>query len=140
MTTPDPTGRTFWVTDGPTWCRRLATLMPPARGHTTRFHGVLASAHKWRAAVVPVPTPEPTTNTTPSAMTLARRLDWAALLRRVWGPVANQYVAETTPMADASVPIDMAMVDIDAAPDAPPVMPTYLAEAHANAGGGASLT
>ena len=22
---PDPTGRTSWVTDGPTWCRRLAT-------------------------------------------------------------------------------------------------------------------
>lgn len=28
---PDPSGRTSWVTDGPTWCRRLATLIPPRR-------------------------------------------------------------------------------------------------------------
>ena len=84
---PDPTGRTSWVTDGPTWCRRLATLMPPRRGHTTRYHGVLASAHRWRADVLPVPPPEVTSNTTtPTPMTLARRLDWAALLRRTWGP------------------------------------------------------
>jgi len=47
---PDPTGRTSWVTDGPTWVRRLATLIPPRRSHSTRFHGVLASAHRWRAA------------------------------------------------------------------------------------------
>ena len=42
---PDPTGRTSWVTDGAAWCRRLATLIPPRRSHTTRFHGVLSSAH-----------------------------------------------------------------------------------------------
>jgi len=42
---PDPSGRTSWVTDGPTGCRRLATLIPPRRSHTTRFHGVLSSAH-----------------------------------------------------------------------------------------------
>jgi hypothetical protein len=82
---PDPTGRTSWVTDGPSWCRRLATLLPPRRSHTTRFHGILSSAHRFRAAVVPVPltAPEPGP---PAMMTLARRLDWAALLRRVWGP------------------------------------------------------
>jgi hypothetical protein len=85
---PDPTGRTSWVTDGPTWCRRLATLIPPRRRHTTRFHGILASAHRWRARVVPTPTPltEPADANTPTAMMLARRLDWASLLRRVWGP------------------------------------------------------
>ena len=54
---PDPTGRTSWVTDGPSWCRRLATLIPPRRSHTTRFHGVLSSAHRWRDPVVPTPQP-----------------------------------------------------------------------------------
>jgi len=83
---PDPSGRTSWVTDGPTWCRRLATLLPPRRGHTTRFHGVFASAHRLRARVVPTPVVEDPSATTPTANTLARRLDWAALLRRVWGP------------------------------------------------------
>jgi hypothetical protein len=56
---PDPSGRTSWVTDGTTWCRRLATLIPPRRSHTTRFHGVLSSAHVWRSRVVPsLPTAE----------------------------------------------------------------------------------
>ncbi len=85
---PDPTGRTAWVTDGATWCRRIATLIPPRRSHTTRFHGLLASAHRLRARVVPSSTPvtDPGTINPPTAMTLARRLDWASLLRRVWGP------------------------------------------------------
>lgn len=52
---PDPTGRTSWVTDGPTWLRRLATLVPPPRSHTTRFHGVFGPAHRWRARIVPAP-------------------------------------------------------------------------------------
>lgn len=91
---PDPTGRTSWVTDGPTWCRRIATLIPPRRSHTTRFHGIFASAHKLRARIVPTPTCVAASADTPAspaspaftAMTLARRLDWASLLRRVWGP------------------------------------------------------
>jgi len=68
--------------------RRLATLIPPRRTHTTRFHGVLASAHQWRARVVPTPPPPPVADraSPPTAMTLARRLDWAQLLlRRVFG-------------------------------------------------------
>jgi hypothetical protein len=91
---PDPSGRTSWVTDGATWCRRLATLIPPRRSHTTRFHGVLSSAHIWRSRVVPsLPTaaePASTTTPPPTSMTLARRLDWAALLRRVFGDEVTQ--------------------------------------------------
>jgi len=91
---PDPSGRTSWVTDGATWCRRLATLIPPRRSHTTRFHGVLSSAHVWRARVVPSPSAaRPKSTSTPptsSAMRLARRLDWAALLRRVFGDEVTQ--------------------------------------------------
>jgi hypothetical protein len=85
---PDPAGRTSWVTDGPTLCRRLATLIPPRRGHTVRYHGVFSSAHGLRDRVVPAlpaaaadPEAEP-----PTASVLARRLDWAALLERVFGP------------------------------------------------------
>jgi hypothetical protein len=48
---PDPTGRTSWVTDGPTWCRRLATMLPPRRGHTARFHGVLTP---WTQSTIPL--------------------------------------------------------------------------------------
>ena len=91
---PDPSGRTSWVTDGATWCRRLATLIPPRRSHTTRFHGVLSSAHAWRSRVVPsLPTAaEPASTITPpsTSMMLARRLDWAALLRRVFGDEVTQ--------------------------------------------------
>jgi hypothetical protein len=85
---PDPTGRTSWVTDGPSWCRRLATLIPPRRSHTVRFHGVLSSAHRWRPHVVPPPptVPQPSPPSSPTTMMrLAQRLDWAQLLRRVFG-------------------------------------------------------
>ena len=91
---PDPSGRTSWVTDGATWCRRLATLIPPRRSHTTRFHGVLSSAHRWRSRVVPsLPTaaePASAITPTPPPMALARSLDWAALLRRVFGDEVTQ--------------------------------------------------
>ena len=90
---PDPSGRTSWVTEPTSWCRRLATLIPPRRAHTTRFHGVLSSAHRWRSRIVPSsPTAEPATTITPAptAIMLARRLDWAALLRRVFGDQVTQ--------------------------------------------------
>ena len=53
-------------------------------------------AHGWRSRVVPSPTaahPVSTSTSTPptsSAMRLARRLDWAALLRRVFGDEVTQ--------------------------------------------------
>lgn len=86
---PDPTGRTSWVTEGPTWLRRLATLVPPPRSHTTRFHGVFGPAHRWRSRIV---ADSPTANDDAPACETPRprvrpayRLDWAALLRRVFG-------------------------------------------------------
>jgi hypothetical protein len=82
---PDPAGRTSWVTDGPTLCRRLATLIPPRRSHTVRYHGVFAPAHRLRDRIVPAPPdddgPAPAA---PTTSTRARRLDWAALLERVF--------------------------------------------------------
>ncbi len=83
---PDPTGRTAWVTDGPTLCRRLATLIPPRRCHTVRYHGIFSSAHRLRDRVVPTPPADASDPTAPvTASMLARRLDWAALLERVFG-------------------------------------------------------
>jgi hypothetical protein len=81
---PDPTGRTAWVTDGPTLCRRLATLLPPRRSHVVRYHGVLSSAHRLRARVLPAPPADDDAAPVTASM-LARRLDWAALLKRVFG-------------------------------------------------------
>ena len=80
---------------------KLAALIPPPRKHLTRYHGVFAPNHAWRHQIVPeapeaavapaetnevnsspdVPTP---TGARISATTLARRLDWAALLMRVF--------------------------------------------------------
>ena len=86
---PDPTGRVSWVTDGPTWLRRLATLVPPPRSHTTRFHGVFGPAHRWRSRIVPAPADiddgAPACETATPRMRPAYRLDWAQLLRRVFG-------------------------------------------------------
>lgn len=76
-----------WARVGAVTSGRIATLIPPRRGQTTRFHGILASAHRLRAGVVPAaPVTNPTDAIPPTAMTVARRLDWASLLRRVWGP------------------------------------------------------
>jgi hypothetical protein len=84
---PDPTGRTSWVTDGPTWLRRLATLVPPPRSHTTRFHGVFGPAHRWRSRIVAdSPTADhdaPACETPRPRVRPAYRLDWAALLHEL---------------------------------------------------------
>jgi hypothetical protein len=57
--------------------RRLATLIPPQRSHLTRFHGVFAPHHAFRAAVIPVAAEV----TAPKG---CRRFDWAALMKRVF--------------------------------------------------------
>jgi len=71
---------------------RLATLIPPPRRHLTRYHGVFAPNAAARAEVVPPAPPNtddesstsfPTPARVPATI-LARRLDWAALLARVF--------------------------------------------------------
>jgi hypothetical protein len=68
----------------------LAAIVPPARRHDVRYHGVLASAHALRGHVVADLVPDADAagkNPAPPrpGVALARRLDWASLLQRVWG-------------------------------------------------------
>ncbi len=62
---------------------RLAALIPLPMTKLRRFFGVFASAHPWRASVVPQP-PHPATAARPVAPTRPARMAWADLLRRVW--------------------------------------------------------
>ncbi len=75
---------------------KLAALVPPPRVHGVRYHGVFAPNAKWRARVVPsgVPAPAERANEVdshagrlpivPWTPLRPRRLDWAALLQRVF--------------------------------------------------------
>jgi hypothetical protein len=63
---------------------KLVPLVPPPRAHQTVFHGVLAPHARLRPQVTPKPPPisqeeQPTCHTSKR-----RRMDWAALLRRVY--------------------------------------------------------
>jgi hypothetical protein len=72
---------------------KLAALVPPPRVHVVRYHGVFAPNAKWRPLVVPrQASDQPTATPVPLTPRLqidwtpprARRLDWAALLLRVF--------------------------------------------------------
>ena len=67
---------------------KLAALVPPPRQHQIRFFGVLSSAAKARSAVVPAkPIELPAVDFGPqeeSPFTVARRISWASLLKRVF--------------------------------------------------------
>ena len=114
-------GRVFWELKRPhddgtthlafeplTFLERLAALVPPPRGHTVLYHGILSSNAAWRAEVLPeahaVVAPASEDSTAPSRppeahaadsspaepvldapQLRARRLRWAALLQRVFG-------------------------------------------------------
>jgi hypothetical protein len=62
--------------------RRLGVLVPPPKRHLTRYHGVLAPHHRWRSAVVPSPAAGACEGD--AARPIRRRLDWAALMKRVF--------------------------------------------------------
>ena len=94
---PTPNGKREVECEPVEFLAKLAALIPPPRKNLTRYHGVFAPNHAWRSRIVPtIPasvepespreesgTPKPSEKRVP-ATELARRLDWAALLMRVF--------------------------------------------------------
>ena len=91
---PLPDGRTTLVLTGHELMGRLAALIPPPRVNMVRYHGVFAPKARLRPFVVPkLPTDEPSTEAEGPPIALPKRprrkhasyrLDWAALLKRVF--------------------------------------------------------
>ena len=92
-----PNGKPETECDPVEFLAKLAALIPPPRKHLTRYHGVFAPNHAWRGQVVPTvskavasgsadeePTAVLEAEKRVPATELARRLDWAALLMRVF--------------------------------------------------------
>jgi hypothetical protein len=71
-------GRTELAFPPVEFLRRLATLIPPPRAHLTRYHGVFAPHHNFRAAVIPAAAP----GGLPGPK--CRRFDWSELMKRVF--------------------------------------------------------
>lgn len=90
MKRPAPDGSTHRVLTALELTRRLAALVPPPRVHLVHFAGVFAPGAKLRRQVIPappeLPPPAPTASPdlTPGPARRKSRLDWAALLRRVF--------------------------------------------------------
>jgi len=99
-----PDGRRRLVMTGVELLEKLVPLIPPTYANLTRFHGVFAPTSRLRTQVVPRPTTTTATEpTTPPSAPLSPplsspaaspkstsvpstyRLDWAALLKRVFG-------------------------------------------------------
>jgi hypothetical protein len=113
---PSPSGKLSLAIDPVDFLARLATLIPPPRQNQVRYFGVFAAHHKWRPLLVPAIAAESeltpgrsadsiTDHPPVDALSPARpptvpnsalpsdhrrlsrtRLDWAALLTRVFGP------------------------------------------------------
>ena len=94
---PAPNGKRELVCAPVDFLAKLAALLPPPRKHLTRYHGVFAPNHVWRSQIVPTMSgaakPEPPRDESDApeqpeervpATELARRLDWATLLMRVF--------------------------------------------------------
>jgi hypothetical protein len=71
--------------------RKLATLIPPPRKHSIRFHGVFAPNSSWRKDIVPAVatapvagTPNPEKEPATAKLPLPSRIPWAELFRRVF--------------------------------------------------------
>ena len=63
---------------------KLAVLVPPPREHLVTYHGVLAPCASLRDQVVPPPPPAPPGACSGKKPRPLRRIDWAALLKRVF--------------------------------------------------------
>jgi hypothetical protein len=112
---PSPSGKLALSIEPVDFLARLATLIPPPRQNQVRYHGVFAAHHKWRPLLVPrtaqldqtqtrsaallpdnrpaEPVPSSLPPSLPDAALVSNhdplsraRLDWAALLSRVFGP------------------------------------------------------
>ena len=90
---PRASGQQAMLLDPIDFLRRLSWLVPPPGLNQTRYHGVLASASKWRNEVVPEPEVELDLDGLTSLAPKAElhdappsglRYDWAKLLARVW--------------------------------------------------------
>ncbi len=92
MRRPAPDGSTHLVLTPLALLKKLAALIPPPRVHHLRFHGVFAPAARLRSAVTAlakrelpyVQQPEPEVGPITASLRRASRLDWAALLKRVF--------------------------------------------------------
>jgi hypothetical protein len=102
---PLPDGSYELVLTGQQLMGRIALLVPRPRVHLVLYHGVFAPRSRWRPWVVPEPVSDeqtgpvaqaqPTSQPEPAAQPQqeaeasgelrARRLDWASLLKRVYG-------------------------------------------------------
>jgi hypothetical protein len=104
-------GRNVLVMTGVELLKKLVPLIPPAYANLTRFHGVFAPTSRLRPRVVPpppetkpAPSPSPSTPqypAPPSKPPLPRsayRLDWAALLKRVFAVDVMQCARCAGPM------------------------------------------
>ncbi|MCP4202270.1 MAG: hypothetical protein GY769_10070 [bacterium] len=93
---PAPNGKHETECEPVEFLAKLAALIPPPRKHLTRYHGVFAPNHAWRNRIVPTvssatasasseePAAVPEAEKRVPATELARRLDWATLLMRVF--------------------------------------------------------
>lgn len=86
-------GTTRVVFEPRTFIGKLAALVPPPRAHLVTYHGVLAPAANWRAAIVPGPSTSRRGRggcggralaAEDSSPAIRRRYAWADLLRRVF--------------------------------------------------------
>src|SRR5262249_54471130 len=81
-----PDGRDHLALAPRDFLAKLAALVPSPRMHLVRYHGIFAPNAKDRPEVVPVPASTVENSATEGApeRLRERRLDWAALLRRVF--------------------------------------------------------
>jgi hypothetical protein len=76
-------GSTALLLDPLELLERLAALVPPPRRPLLAYHGLLAPRARWRATIVPTPSP-PDARAAGEARA-PRRWPWARLLQRVFG-------------------------------------------------------